>query len=226
MKRLFLIGASAVCAAATASAQDSLSPYLSFGAGASLGRFDAGGYNSAGGFANTGEADDRAAFGSVAIGLRDLAPLGAHAGLRAELELTRFGAHEIETPSFPGPPRAYSYASTVDTTALMVNLWADFPVAETRNTVSFGLGLGGARSSLETEDGRVTGEDTDTDFAYSVGAQLAHRLEGGAEIGASVRYADFGTVEAALSSGAGSLSHDRAGVQLGVFLRIPLGPSN
>jgi opacity protein-like surface antigen len=163
--------------------------------GTSWTEIDSGGFNTEGGFPNTGDDDDSSGFLGVAVGRQ------IFGDFRADLELTLRADYSVTTNSFPGPPGPilFFYNTDVEAHTLMLNLWYDFPVREKWN-LYVGAGAGVARIELETNDFVVKGSDSDTNFAFQLGGGVSYDLLKNLAIEAGYRYVNMGDAETDLST--------------------------
>jgi opacity protein-like surface antigen len=147
--------------------------------------------------------------------------------LRAELEGMAIGKRDIVTDSFQPPVPTFFYQTSVRSYAGLVNLWADVrPMADIPVVLSAGGGVGFAHHEIKTTDFVVTGNGSDTTFAYALGVQAAYEFAPTVSVGVMGRYTDFGEPSIDLKSGGvsiGDYSLNHSGVQVMGFLRFHFG---
>jgi opacity protein-like surface antigen len=241
MKTLHMIGASAVISmtlggSAMADGIGLDTFYIGAAAGWDYSNYDSGGKNTlgfAGGgantFRNTNDDSGGSAVGSFFLGFEDIVSLGP-VSLRAELE-GMMTSKEIVTDSFQPPSPTFFYDTEIRSYVGLFNLWADVrPMSDIPVVLSFGGGVGVARHEVETGDGIVVGDGSDTEFAFAVGAQAAYEFQSNVTVGMMGRYTDFGSPSidlesAGLGTPSGNYSLDQSGVQIMGFIRFGFGPS-
>ena len=166
----------------------------------------------------------------IAFGLKNIAQQGP-VNLRAEIE-AQLSFQDEAAPIFVSLA-ADEQATTV---AAFANLWLDYrPLKQTPLTLSVGGGVGLALTHCDlcigSAFGSQVGDTTDVNFAFNFGVAAAYQVSPGWELGGSVRYYDYGTVNDRDSPGfffdipvlfnAGSVP--RRGVQALATLRYTFG---
>jgi hypothetical protein len=173
MKTLHMIGASAAISMALGGSAmaggiglDSL--YVGGAAGWGHSKYDSGGFNTLGAFNNTNDDSDNSAVGSLFLGFENIVSIGP-VSLRAELE-GMMTSKNIVTDSFAPPTPSFFYQTDIRSYVGLLNLWADDrPFSDVPIVLSIGGGAGIARHEIETGDGVVVGDGSDTEFAYALG---------------------------------------------------------
>jgi len=182
--------------------------YLSGNVGGSFAKGDSSGYNSAGGFRNTGDDRDETAFGGGALGIGWNASDAVR--LRVELEGEAARGYDLATHSIDN---TLDYETNVQTWNLMGNVWLDFPIAE-MFSIFTGGGLGIGVTDIDTTDFFVGGKSRDdTTFAWQVGGGFTVQLTDWLAVDTSYRYIDLGQPDLNFRAGAGDYeleltSHD------------------
>jgi len=233
MKTLHMIGASAAISMALGGPAmsdgfDWRSLYVGGAVGWDYADYDSGGFNTQGAFNNTNDDHDGSSVGSLFVGLDDIVSFGP-VSLRAELEGMGVGSKDIVTDSFAPPNPTFFYDTSVRTYAGLVNLWADVrPFSDFPVVLSVGGGVGIAHHKIDTGDGVVAGDGSDTQFAYAIGGQVAYEFAPTVAVGVMGRYTDFGKPKIHLKTipsgaSAGSYSLDQSGAQVMGFVRFFFG---
>lgn len=182
---------------------------------------ESGGFNTAGGFPNTGGSDDSGVGFGGAIGLSKSFDT---VRVRTEIEGMWRQDSSYVTDSFPGPPGPITFLYQVQSTdnwSAMSNLWLDVPVAEDLWLYGGG-GIGAAGMNLSVNDGVVTGNRTQTNFAYQFGTGLILPVGANAELDLGYRFLDLGDTTIPLSTAfpAGDYTADMVSHQIMFCVRL------
>jgi opacity protein-like surface antigen len=163
--------------------------------GVSRAELDSGGYNTAGGFRNTGDDHDDG-FGFVGLSVGRL--LGNN--LRAEAEFTGRKCNDFTTNSI-APPTFYD--SCAQTYSGMLNLFYDYAI-NSKWSAFVGAGLGAAFVDLETSDGVVKGSGTEANFAWQAMLGAAYAFDKANSVNFGYRYFDAGNTDISLRDPGGA----------------------
>jgi len=129
----------------------------------------------------------------VAFGLKNIAQQGP-VSLRAEIE-AQLSFQDETAPIVVG----LAVDEQATTIAAFANLWFDYrPLKQTPLTLSVGGGVGLALTECDlcvaTGRGFQVVDATDVNFAFNLGVAAAYEISPGWELGGTVRYYDYGTV--------------------------------
>ena len=164
--------------------------YLTGIVGASFGTLQSGGFNTAGGFDNIGQANDSLLTAGGAVGMAFARDNGQ---LRVEVEGRGRNALTGLTNSFepPAPTFFYSVRAT-DGWSVMSNVWRDWYLTK-RLGVYGGGGIGAGGYRLSVDDTVVSGYGHVGAFAWQVGAGATYQLTDRATIDLGYRFFDTAT---------------------------------
>ncbi len=182
----------AIFFAAPAFAADNVKFYLEAEVGSTFVNLDAGGYNTAGGFTNTGNDWDI------------MAVPGIHAGgeffhfVRADLCFNYRGGLGFETYSID---HDLFYETDVDTYSLMFSLYVE-PFHYKKWTPYVGAGVGCTWMEVETDDTVVQGRGSDASFSWQAEAGIQYALTRHFTLKLGYRYIDMGRFDIPLEDGA------------------------
>ena len=192
-----------------ASAQSAVSfdlshPYLGLSGGISSGHYNSGGYNTVGGFSNTGTGIHATPTISGICGLDELVQFAPNLSLRGEIEFNDSRKNHYDTTSLS----PLQYAGTSHSYGALVNAYVDYKLNkkilfDKPTTVFAGLGMGAFRSRITADDGVVTAEGADTRFAYQFGIGAKMEVKPGVNLSLSSRYIDMGKTTVGINGGAG-----------------------
>lgn len=174
--------------------------YGNINTGVSRAEIDSGGFNTNGGFANTGSDHDGFKYGflGLSIGRR----LGNN--LRLEAEFTGRNSSDFTTNSRDTPTPAFFYGSSAQANSGMLNLFYDHPI-NSRWSAFVGAGLGAAFVGMEANDGVVKGSGTEANFAWQGMLGAAYDFDKANSLNYGYRYLDAGDADISLSTiGAGA----------------------
>jgi opacity protein-like surface antigen len=165
---------------------------------------ESGGFNViSGGFSNTG--DDHG--DGKLLGFLGAAVGRNYGNYRFEAELTSRFSQDFVTNSFRPPTPTFFYETKVKSTNLMLNALWDFPNSS-KWTPFVGAGIGAAYIDIETEDVIVTGDESETNFAYQVGFGTSYDLGNDSAVELGYRYVDLGDVSVDLVNPIGGPAGD------------------
>ncbi len=169
--------------------------YANINTGVNRAEVNSGGYNTAGGFPNTGSDHD-----STKLGLLGFSVGRSYGNVRVEAEMTGRKSDDFTTNSFAPPTPTFFYKTRVQTHSLMVNAFYDFPINNQWSAFA-GAGLGGAGIDMKTDDTVVSGSGTEINFAWQgmVGATYSFDKSNGLNFG--YRYFDPGEATITLDGG-------------------------
>lgn len=157
---------------------------------------ESGGLNTAGPHFNKG---DDSGDGKL-LGFLGVAAGRSYGNLRFEAELTSRFSQDFVTDSFMQPTPTFFYDTKVKSTNLMLNAFWDFPNSS-KWTPFVGAGIGAAYIDIETDDTVVSGDESETNFAYQVGFGTSYDLGSGSAVELGYRYVDMGDVSVDLAVG-------------------------
>lgn len=196
--------------------------YVQGNTSASILDLNSGGFNTEGGFPNTGDSQDTLLGLGGAIGT-----FKQYDKFRVRLEAEGMwqGDSTNVTNSFPGPPGPITFFYTAQAEqnwSAMANLWFDAPL--TRHLAMYaGGGIGAAGTRLTVDDTVVVGQSSSTNFAYQVGTGLILPVGKNVEFDMGYRFLDAGKTTAALDGGAsGNYTADLLSHQLMFSVRLKL----
>ena len=181
---------------------------------------ESGGFNTVGGFPNTGGSDDSGVGFGGAIGLST-----SYNSVRVRTEIEGMWRQDSRyvTDSFPGPPGPITFFYQVQATdnwSAMSNLWLDYPLAEDLWLYGGG-GIGAAGRHLNVDDGVVFGGKSETNFAYQFGTGLIYPVGDNVELDLGYRFLDFGSTSIPLIDGlAGNYEADLVSHQIMFCVRL------
>jgi len=161
--------------------------YLTGIVGASFGTLQSGGFNSAGGFENIGQASDNL---FTAGGAAGMAWARSNGQLRLEVEGRGRDALTGLTNSFaPATPIFFYEVRATDGWSVMSNVWRDWNLTP-RLGVYGGGGIGAGGYRLTVDDTVVSGSGSVTGFAWQVGVGTTYKLTDRATIDLGYRFFD------------------------------------
>jgi opacity protein-like surface antigen len=201
---------------------ESDSYYIAIESGSSAGAFRSGGFNTVGGFPNSGKSQDNASpFVGIMIGKEFGDWRLAFGGQDSTYD-------DIVTDSFPGPPGpiAFFYSTTVDVRSYMFHLYRDF-TNDSPFTPYVGVGLGWSQTHIQTTDLVVMGSGSQSNLTYGVEAGVSIDFGKRVQGYFGYRYTDSGTTSIPLTSivggtSAGNYDLDIDAHALVVGIRIPI----
>ncbi len=167
--------------------------YASGIVGVSFGTLQSGGFNTAGGFDNIGQASDSLFTAGGAVGMAFARPTGQ---LRLEVEGRGRDTLSGVTNSFEPPTPSFFYAvRATDGWSVMSNVWRDWYLTK-RLGVYGGGGIGAGGYHLSVDDTVVSGDGHVGGFAWQVGGGTTYELTDRVTIDLGYRF--FDTVTGAL----------------------------
>lgn len=161
--------------------------YLTGIVGASFGTLQSGGFNTAGGFENIGQASDNL---FTAGGAAGMAWARSNGQVRLEVEGRGRDALTGITNSFAPPTPVFFYeVRATDGWSVMSNIWRDWNLTR-RLGVYGGGGIGAGGYRLTVDDTVVSGSGHVTGFAWQVGVGTTFKLTDRATIDLGYRFFD------------------------------------
>lgn len=195
--------------------------YASLNLRGSFDHLQSGGFNTVGGFLNTGgDNSDSFSIGG-ALGVAIPRKYGT---LRLECEGIYVEPFNTVTNSFAPPTPSFFYTTrTSKRWAVLANSWFDIPL---NNCLDFyvGGGIGGGGATMSVDDGAARGSGSSTDFVSQLGCGLTRRYKR-MDIDLGYRYVHWGTNTVDLNFGglgfpAGNFTADVTSNQLFLALRF------
>ena len=173
------------CSSAALAAED-FRFYVEGEVGGSFADFDSGGWNTAGGFPNTGDSSEETLITGIHFG----AELFEY--LRADIGLNHRGDLDFTTNSFQLSIPPYFYKTHIeDIYTLMFSIYFE-PIHYKKFTPYIGAGIGSTWAKISTNDSLVKGSSDKANFAWQAEAGIQYDLTQSLTLKLGYRYIDMG----------------------------------
>jgi opacity protein-like surface antigen len=170
-------------------ASDDFRFYVEGEVGGSFADFDSGGWNTTGGFPNTGDSSEETLITGIHFG----AELFEY--LRADIGLNHRGDLDFTTNSFQlSIPPSFYKTDIEDIYTLMFSLYFE-PVHYKKFTPYIGAGVGSTWAKISTNDTAIKGSSDEAIFAWQAEAGIQYDLTQHLTLKLGYRYIDMGNLE-------------------------------